>query len=57
MQAISALMSDQKVAGRLKIDAVKDPILSYKPISVQNERTISEVIYILCILNDNKSVV
>jgi len=57
MQAISVLMSDNSVAGRLKIDAVGAPVLSYKPISVQNERTIGEVIHILCILNESKSVV
>ena len=57
MQAISVLMSDGKVAGRLRIDAIGDPVLAYKPISVQNERTIDEVIHILCILNESKSVV
>jgi len=57
MQAISVLMSNKEVAGRLRIDAIGAPVLAYKPISVQNERTISEVIHILCILNESKSVV
>ena len=58
MQAISALMSDDKVNGRLHIDAAyKTPELAYKPVSVQNDRTIDEVVHILCVLNNNKSVV
>ena len=58
MQAISVLMSDPEVAGRIHVDAVKKvPELAYRPVSVQNERTIDEVVHILCVLNNNKTVV
>ncbi|MCR5060345.1 MAG: transcription-repair coupling factor [Saccharofermentans sp.] len=57
MKSISTLMSDPKMSERVRIDAVRETELVYKPVSVQNELTIEEVIRILCILSENKSVV
>ena len=57
MKSISALMSDPKMSERVRIDAVRETELVYKPVSVQNELTIEEVIHILCILSENKTVV
>ncbi|SCW53496.1 transcription-repair coupling factor [Ruminococcaceae bacterium YRB3002] len=57
MQAMSGLMADQKVAGRVRINAVGTTELTYRPVSVQNERTIDEVVHILCVLNNQESVV
>jgi len=56
MQAISALMSDNEVAGRIHIDAAKKtPELAYRPSSVRNELTIEEVIHILDTLYANRT--
>ena len=57
IEAIGVLMGDKKYGGRININAVGATMLAYRPVSVQNERTIDEVIDILCILTNRKSVV
>lgn len=56
MKAMSALMQEKDLAGRIRINATGELYMAYKPSSMQHDKTMNEIVRILCVLLDNKSV-
>jgi len=57
MQAFGALMRDKFYGARVNINATGSmPYMLFKPSSVKQDKTVSEIVALLKILNDNRSV-
>ena len=57
MQAFGALMRDNFYGARVNINATGSvPYMQFKPSSVKQDKTVSEIVGLLKILNDNRSV-
>ena len=56
MQAFGALMRDKFYGARVNINATGSmPYMLFKPSSVKQEKTVSEIVGLLKILNDNRT--
>ena len=57
MQAFGALMRDKFYGARVNINATGSmPYMLFKPSSVKQDKTVSEIVALLKILSDNRSV-
>ena len=57
MQAFGALMRDKFYGARVNINATGSmPYMLFKPSSVKQDKTVLEIVSLLKILNDNRSV-
>ena len=56
MQAFGALMRDKFYGARVNINATGSmPYMLFKPSSVKQDKTVSEIVALLKILNDNRT--
>ena len=54
MQALSSLMQEKDIAGRLRLNATGELYMAYKPATMQHDKTMNEIVKILTTIEKNK---
>ena len=54
MNALSSLMQEKDIAGRLRLNATGELYMAYKPATMQHDKTMNEIVKILTTIEKNK---